>query len=69
LKAFRIEQATARKVTPSVILTNPLMDALAAHPPATAEALLELPYFGEKRRRLYGDKLVALLAPYPVLGT
>ncbi|RKG73640.1 ribonuclease D [Corallococcus terminator] len=69
LKAFRIDQATARKVTPSVILTNPLMDALAANPPSNTEALTQLPYFGEKRVRLYGEKLVALLAPYPVLGS
>ncbi|RYZ40536.1 MAG: ribonuclease D [Myxococcaceae bacterium] len=69
LKAFRIEQATARKVTPSVILTNPLMDALASQPPANTEALSQLPYFGEKRLKLYGDKLVALLAPFPVLGS
>lgn len=69
LKAFRVEQATARKVTPSVILTNPLMDALAAKPPANVEELGQLPYFGEKRIKLYGDKLVALLAPFPVLGS
>jgi ribonuclease D len=62
LKAFRGEKALERKVTPSVVLPNPLVDALASHPPASKEALSALPYFGEKRVRLYGDALVALLA-------
>ncbi|NOK10907.1 MULTISPECIES: ribonuclease D [Corallococcus] len=69
LKAFRVEQATLRKVTPSVVLTNPLMDALASKPPTSAEELSQLPYFGEKRIKLYGDKLIALLQPFPVLGS
>lgn len=62
LKAFRGVKALERKVTPSVVLPNPLVDALAGHPPRSKEELLALPYFGEKRVRLYGDALVALLA-------
>jgi ribonuclease D len=62
LKQFRAAQAAARKVTPSVVLTNPLMDALAAHPPRTPDELLQLPYFGPKRVRLYGQQLVELLS-------
>ncbi|MBJ6759580.1 ribonuclease D [Myxococcaceae bacterium JPH2] len=68
LKAFRVEKALARKVTPSAVLTNPLLEALAARPPATLEELATLPYLGEKRVRLYGQELLALLAPLPVLG-
>ncbi|WP_426754452.1 ribonuclease D [Myxococcus sp. Y35] len=68
LKAFRVEKATERKVTPSVVLTNPLMEALAAKPPKNLEELAQVPYLGEKRVRLYGAALVELLAPYPVLN-
>lgn len=65
LKTFRNQQAAARGVTPSVVLTNPMMDALAAHPPKSLEALAAVPYLGEKRFRLYGPALLELLAPYP----
>ncbi len=68
LKAFRVEKATERKVTPSVVLTNPLMEALAAKPPKSLEDLAQVPYLGEKRVRLYGPALLELLAPYPVLN-
>jgi ribonuclease D len=68
LKTFRVEKATARKVTPSVVLTNPLMEALAAKPPAHVDELSLVPYFGEKRLRLYGEELVALLKLLPVLN-
>ncbi|MBN1203299.1 MAG: HRDC domain-containing protein [Myxococcaceae bacterium] len=65
LKAFRAEKAAARKVTPSVVLTNPLMEALAARPPRNLEELARVPWFGEKRVRLYGEELLTLLAQYP----
>ena len=61
LKAWRSEAAAARKVTPSVVLTNPLVETLAKEPPASREALLAVPYLGEKRVRLYGDALLRLL--------
>ena len=61
LKAWRSEAAAARKVTPSVVLTNPLVEVLAREPPASREALLAVPYLGEKRVRLYGDALLRLL--------
>jgi len=61
LKAFRGAEATERKVTPSVVLTNPLMEELARTPPRTLDDLARVPYFGEKRLRLYGTKLIALL--------
>ncbi|MDC0709988.1 HRDC domain-containing protein [Stigmatella sp. ncwal1] len=65
LKAFRSEKATARKVTPSVVLPNPLLEALATHPPRSVEELSQLPWFGEKRLGLYGAELIALLAQEP----
>jgi ribonuclease D len=68
LKTFRVEKATQRKVTPSVVLTNPIMDALAARPPQSLEELAQVPYFGDKRLKLYGPELIELLAPLPVLN-
>lgn len=68
LKAFRVEKATERKVTPSVVLTNPLMDALLAQPPRSLEELGQVPYFGDKRLQLYGPTLIELLAAFPVVG-
>ncbi|WP_224372608.1 ribonuclease D [Hyalangium versicolor] len=65
LKTFRSEKATARKVTPSVVLTNPLMDALSSQPPRNLEELALVPWFGEKRVRLYGTELVTLLSQFP----
>jgi ribonuclease D len=61
LKAWRAEAAAARKVTPSVILTNPLVESLSRDPPASREALGAVPYLGEKRVRLYGDALLRLV--------
>lgn len=68
LKQFRVEKATERKVTPSVVLPNPILDALASQPPPSLEALAQVPYFGEKRLQLYGTALIELLAQYPVLS-
>lgn len=63
LKAWRTEKAAARKVTASAVLSNPLVDDLAGLPaPATLDALRAMPWLGEKRLRLYGAELVALLA-------
>lgn len=61
LKAFRAEKAAARKVTGSVVLTNPLVEALAANVPENEEALAAVPWFGGKRLRLYGKELLELL--------
>jgi len=62
LKEFRAERATERGVTPSVVLTNPLVEQLAAALPPDLEALRRVPYLGEKRVRLYGEALLRLLA-------
>jgi ribonuclease D len=61
LKVFRAQKAALRKVTPSVVLPNSLVDELAASPPADLAALSGVPYFGPKRLRLYGQELLALL--------
>lgn len=68
LKAFRSAKAAERKVTPSVVLPNPVMDVLASIPPRTQEELEKVPWFGEKRVRLYGADLLALLAQHPAPG-
>jgi ribonuclease D len=68
LKAWRTEKATARKVTPSVVLPNPVFDALLSRPPASLEELSAVPYIGEKRVQLYGASLLELLAQHPVQG-
>lgn len=62
LKTWRNEKASLRRVTPSVVLTNPLMNDLAARPPSSEEELLAVPYFGEKRVRLYGRELLGVLS-------
>ena len=62
LKEFRAEKATERGVTPSVVLPNPLVEQLAATHPADLESLSRVPYFGEKRVRLYGEALLSVLA-------
>jgi ribonuclease D len=62
LRAFRVEKAADRKVMPSVVLSNPLLADLAKNPPASAEDLARVPYFGGKRVRLYAQPIVELLA-------
>lgn len=63
LKAFRAKQAEQRKVTPSVVLSNPLVEELARRPPRTLEELERVPYLGSKRLERYGGELIALLNP------
>jgi ribonuclease D len=62
LKAWRTEKSKERKVTPSVVLSNLLVEDLAASEPLTPETLRAFPWFGEKRARLYTAELLALLA-------
>ncbi|MFY0528936.1 ribonuclease D [Archangium gephyra] len=68
MKAWRSEKASARKVTPSVVLPNPVFDVLVSRPPANLDELRTVPYIGEKRVELYGEELLALLAQHPVQG-
>jgi ribonuclease D len=62
LKELRATRAAERGVTPSVVLPNPLVEQLAAAPPADLEALARVPYLGEKRARLYGADVLKALA-------
>lgn len=62
LKVWRAERAEKRKITPGAVLSNPLMEELAASPPRDVEALAQVPFFGPKRVALYGAELVELLA-------
>lgn len=62
LIAFRKEAAAKRNVTGSVVLSNPLVEEIAALAPTSAEQLRRLPFFGEKRLALYGEAIVATLA-------
>jgi ribonuclease D len=64
LRAFRSEKAVQRKVTPSVVLSNGLLQDLAKSAPRTLEELARVPYLGEKRVRLYGIELIQLLSKY-----
>ncbi len=61
LKAFRSEKAKERGVHPSVVLPNALVEELAKSAPRSLEALAQVPYFGEKRLRLYGREILELL--------
>ncbi|MBS1151063.1 MAG: putative ribonuclease [Myxococcaceae bacterium] len=61
LTDFRKSRAIDRKVTASVVLSNPLIEALARVNPKTLEELQQIPYVGEKRVRLYGADLLRLL--------
>ncbi|MCP3144382.1 ribonuclease D [Pyxidicoccus xibeiensis] len=68
LKQFRVEKATERKVTPSVVLPNPVLEMLASTPPKSLDELAQVPWFGDKRLQLYGQALIDVLAPFPVLN-
>ena len=65
LKAYRVAKSQERKITPSAVLPNPVLDVLATEAPTNLEALARVPYFGDKRLGLYGAELVALLATFP----
>jgi ribonuclease D len=61
LLAFRKDAAAKRNVTGSVVLSNPLVEEIASLNPRDRSQLETLPFFGEKRLRLYGEALIATL--------
>jgi len=63
LHKFREKELAAHPLSPSQVLTNALIEQLAQCPPQTPEALLRFPYFGNKRFRHYGPRLLELLGP------
>lgn len=62
LLAWRKEQAPHRKITPSAVLPNLLIEDLARVFPRDLDALAALPWFGAKRVALYGPQLIEVLA-------
>lgn len=60
LREFRAAKAAERKVTPSVVLSNPLIGDLARARPRTMDELASVPYLGEKRLRLYGAEILRI---------
>ncbi len=64
LLEWRKAVATERKVTPSVVLPNALLEAVASLAPASPEQLRAVPYFGEKRLERHGASLLAALRPH-----
>lgn len=60
---WRKAVAAERKVTPSAVLSNGLVEHLARTPPSTAEELAAVPYFGPKRAERYGAAILAVLKP------
>ena len=61
LKTWRSLKATSRKVTPSVVLSNSLMEELSRTPPNSVEDLAAMRWFGPKRVEYYGVELVEML--------
>lgn len=64
LTDWRKRMAAERKVSNSVVLSNPLVEALASTPPESVGDLAKVPFFGAGRVQKYGDALVELLKPY-----
>lgn len=61
LLAWRKEAAATRKVTPSVVLPNLLVEDLARRAPRTLEELAVVPYFGAKRLERHGEAVLTRL--------
>ena len=61
LLAWRKDVATGRKVTPSVVLPNMLVEDLSRLYPKSLDELEAIPYLGKKRVALYGEALLSRL--------
>ena len=64
LKVWRIKRAAADRLPAYIIAHDRTLEALAAHPPATAGQLLAAPGFGPKKVETYGEDLLKILASY-----
>lgn len=64
LMDWRKAAAAERKVTPSVVLPNALVEGIAATAPRSLDELRQVPFFGEKRLARHGESLLAALKPY-----
>jgi ribonuclease D len=62
LMNFRKLKSTERKVTPSVVLPNLLVEDLSQSYPRSLDELARVPYLGPKRLALYGQQVLEVLA-------
>jgi len=64
LRAMRRTIADRKRVPAYVVLGDRALRELARHRPATLDALLEIKGIGEKKRRQYGETILATLQEY-----
>ncbi|OGI22175.1 MAG: exodeoxyribonuclease VII large subunit [Candidatus Moranbacteria bacterium RIFCSPHIGHO2_01_FULL_55_24] len=69
LRKWRTEQARVEGVEPYRVLTNAVLDAIAATSPETKEALLGIKGIKEARFQKYGKTLLAMVKASLVSGT
>ncbi len=62
LRKWRTKLAEVEKRPPLAILPNHVMTEILARHITTPEALAEVPYFGERRRERYGQKILEIAA-------
>ena len=62
LRDWRKRAAEKRRVPNIVVLPNHVLNEIVANPPAKHSDLTRLPFFGEKRFRLYGDAIFSIIA-------
>ncbi|HSP81778.1 MAG TPA: RecQ family ATP-dependent DNA helicase, partial [Myxococcaceae bacterium] len=61
LRAWRLAEARRRRVPAFRILTDKVLDAIAAERPRNGEALQDIPGVGPKLTQRYGDAILALV--------
>lgn len=64
LKQWRFSRAQADNVPAYIVAHNSVLEAIAAHPPATPQQLLAMPGFGPRKLDVYGEDVLLLLAEY-----
>ena len=64
LRAWRRKQAQTRQVPPYVVFHDSHLSAIAAHRPATLEALSELKGIGPHKLEQYGAEVIGLVREY-----
>jgi ribonuclease D len=64
LKQWRYQKSQADGVAPFIIAHNAHLEAIAANPPATVQALLTIPGFGPKKIEAYGEGLLKVVGPF-----
>jgi superfamily II DNA helicase RecQ len=69
LRVWRLEQARAQGVSPFVVFHDSHLRAIAAHQPATLEALSELKGIGPRKLEQYGGAVLELVREHLEGGT